>query len=96
MKPDWNELEACRDSLREHTEIVKKLRISEEYWRLLAEKNKADKERMDWLESNGGVIGIDHIGYGDYRHYAGGMFKPLRDVVDAAKTPNGEVKADAL
>lgn len=41
-KPDWNELEACRESLREHMEIIKKLRVTEEYWRLLVETGASE------------------------------------------------------
>ena len=42
FSPDWNELEACRESLREHMDLIKKERVSCEYWRLLYEK--ANKE----------------------------------------------------
>lgn len=56
MNPDWNELEACRDSLREHMEMVKKLRVTEEYWRLLAEKNEMKKEPAGYLY----VLSEDH------------------------------------
>lgn len=42
-----------------------------------------DTARLNWLEQRGGLIGIDHVGYGDYRHYAGPGFKPLRELIDA-------------
>lgn len=44
----------------------------------------ADTERLDWLEQQG-LIGIDSLGYGDFRHYAGKSFGPLRAVVDKAR-----------
>ena len=43
-----------------------------------------DTARVDWLEKHGGMIGINHVSYGDYRLYAGDMFDNLRAVVDAA------------
>ena len=52
MNPDWNELEACRDSLREHMEMANKLRVTEEYWRLLAVKNEIEKEPTGYIYVN--------------------------------------------
>ena len=52
MNPDWNELEACRESLREHMDLVKKTRISEEYFRLVAERQeKIAVEQTDYAIS---------------------------------------------
>lgn len=42
-----------------------------------------DVQRIDWLETQG-MIGIDHYRHGDYRHYAGGAFMPIREAIDAA------------
>ncbi len=45
---------------------------------------KKDKERLDWL-SKIDLVGIDHMGYGEYRHYAGGSsHKTIRQVIDIA------------
>ena len=44
---------------------------------------KADAERLDWLETQG-MIGIGHTQWGEYRYYAGDMFKPIREVIDSA------------
>ena len=41
-----------------------------------------DKERLDWLETQG-QIGINHERWGEYYEYAGGKgFKSLREVCD--------------
>lgn len=41
-----------------------------------------DTGRVDWLEKNGGVIGIDYLQFGDYRYYAGESYPSLRKVTD--------------
>lgn len=48
-----------------------------------ADAAERDAKRLDWLEQQG-MIGIGHIGYGDYRLYAGKGFPKIREVVDAA------------
>ena len=47
------------------------------------EQMAKDAARLDWLDKQG-MIGISHAGYGDYRHYAGGGFPAIREVIDKA------------
>jgi len=45
---------------------------------------KKDKARLDWLQTIE-LVGIDHMGYGEYRHYAGTThYKSIRQVIDIA------------
>lgn len=51
-----------------------------------ARELEADARRLDWLESHGGMIGIDHTAYGEYRYYAGTpWFKSIRETIDRAQ-----------
>jgi hypothetical protein len=42
-----------------------------------------DTKRMDWLDAQK-LVGIDHLGYGEYRYYAGEGFRGIRLVIDQA------------
>ena len=52
MNPDWNELETCMKSLREHMDLLKQTSISAEYFRLVAErKERIAAEQTDYAIS---------------------------------------------
>lgn len=45
---------------------------------------RADKERLDWLETQDGAV--SHCKYGEYRHYwGGGCIIPLREIADTMR-----------
>lgn len=46
------------------------------------EKKITDKQRLDFVDKNNIEVGLDHMGYGDYREYANGPFPKIRDVID--------------
>ena len=55
FNPDWSELDACRESLREHMDQLKKSNVAEEYWRLLAARYEMNGDQCVWKEDEDGV-----------------------------------------